>query len=49
MNDHAGDLAGDNIICDAIGNGTVVWIAGEEVEEVMVDSEQVFAMLMGVF
>jgi hypothetical protein len=48
-NDHTGDLACDNIIRDAIGDGAVVWVAGEEVEEIMVDGEQVFAMLIGVF
>jgi hypothetical protein len=49
MNDHTGDLASDNIICDAVGDGAVVWVAGEEVEEIMIDGEQIFAMLIRVF
>lgn len=45
--EHAGDLAGDDVVGDAVGEGGVGG-GGEEVEEGVVDGEEVEAMLVAV-
>lgn len=47
VDDHAGDLAGDDVVGDAVDDGGA-GVGGQEAEEVVVDGEEVGAVLVAV-